>query len=61
SNPGTFGEGLLARYGITAFVYELNCDWIAGLGKAPAADDWRLLGRQLRRVLYDYFADGSLK
>ena len=33
----------------------------AAPGKAPAADDWRLLGRQLRRVLYDYFADGSLK
>ncbi|MBE0536297.1 MAG: succinylglutamate desuccinylase/aspartoacylase family protein [Phycisphaerae bacterium] len=55
-NPGTFGEGLLMRYGICAFVYELNCDWIAGLNKAPTAADWQLLGRQLRKVFSDYFA-----
>lgn len=54
-NPGTIGEGLLERYGIDAFVYELNCDWIAGLKKTPFAEDWRLLGRQLRDVFYEYF------
>ncbi len=55
-NPGTFGEGLLVRYGIFAFTYELNCDWIAGLGKPPTAADWQLLGRQLRKVFAEYFA-----
>ncbi|RJP35192.1 MAG: peptidase M14 [Candidatus Omnitrophota bacterium] len=54
-NPGSFGEGLLERFGIDAFVYELNCDWIEGLKKAPFGEDWELLGRQLREVLYRYF------
>lgn len=54
-NPGTIGCGLLERFGIDAFVYELNCDWIAGLEKVPFGRDWALLGRQLREVFYRYF------
>ncbi len=54
--PWTIGDGLLARYGIDACILELNCDWIAGLGKVPYGRDWELFGRQLRAVLYDYFA-----
>ncbi len=54
-NPGSIGEGLLERYGIDAFVYELNCDWIEGLKKVPYGEDWELLGEQLREVLYHYF------
>jgi len=56
-NPGSFGEGLLERYGIDAFVYELNANWSAGLDKIPMGADWELLGSQLRRVLFDHFSD----
>ncbi|MDO8993275.1 MAG: M14 family zinc carboxypeptidase, partial [Daejeonella sp.] len=54
-NPGSFGEGLAKRYGIDAFVYELNYEWIAGLNKAPMGKDWELLGKQLGKVFYLYF------
>lgn len=56
-NPGTIGEGLVERYGIDAFVYELNCEWIAGLNKVPFGKDWELLGKQLREVFFDYFTE----
>ena len=54
-NPGSFGEGLAKRYGIDAFVYELNYEWAKGLNKAPMAKDWELLGSQLSKVFYLYF------
>lgn len=54
-NPGSFGEGLAKRYGIDAFVYELNYEWIGGLKKVPMGKDWELLGKQLSNVFYDYF------
>jgi len=54
-NPGSIGEGLVERYGIDACVLELNCNWIAGLKKCPAAADWQALGRGLREVFYAYF------
>src|SRR5205085_415810 len=54
-NPGTIGEGLAERYGINAFIYELNFEWIAGLRKVPDGKDWELLGRELRDVFFDYF------
>jgi predicted deacylase len=54
-NPGSFGEGLAKRYGIDAFVYELNYEWIAGLNKVPMGKDWELLGKQLAEVFYLYF------
>ena len=54
-NPGTFGEGLLERYNIDACILELNCDWIAGLQKAPFGKDWELLGAQMRGVFLAYF------
>jgi len=54
-NPGSFGEGLAKRYGIDAFVYELNYEWVAGLNKAPMGKDWELLGKQLAEVFYLYF------
>lgn len=56
-NPGTFGEGLIERYGIDAFIYELNANWIAGLDKVPFGKDWMLLGEQLCDVFYAYFSD----
>jgi hypothetical protein len=56
-NPGTFGEGLVERFGIDAFVFELNQIWIEGLKKEPFGKDWELLGKQLREVFYDYFDD----
>ncbi len=57
-NPGTFGEGLFERYGIIACILELNCDWIAGLGKVPFGKDWELLGEQMCRVFFEYFDTG---
>ena len=54
-NPGSFGEGLLERYGITAFVQELNANWIEGLQQDTGGENWELLGSQLRKVFYEYF------
>ena len=55
-NPGSFGEGMLARFGIDACVYELNYEWAKGLNKEPLGKDWELLGQQLREVFFEYFA-----
>jgi hypothetical protein len=60
-NPGSFGEGLLERYGIDAFVYELNANWIADLNKVPFGDDWMLLGEQLCEVFLAYFSETTSK
>ena len=57
-NHGSIGEGLLERYGIDAFVYELNREWIAGLKKVPFGKDWEQLGSQLRDVFFAYFSEG---
>jgi hypothetical protein len=54
-NPGTIGEGLLERYGITACVQELNANRIAGLDDVARAQHWELFGRQLCKVFYEYF------
>ena len=54
-NPGSFGEGMLARFGIDACVYELNYEWAKGLNKEPMGKDWELLGHQLRDVFFEYF------
>ncbi|HLJ56748.1 MAG TPA: M14 family zinc carboxypeptidase [Chthonomonadaceae bacterium] len=53
--PWTVGVGLLERYGIDACILELNCDWIAGLGRVPFGADWELFGHQLRGALLGYF------
>jgi len=54
-NSGTFGEGLLERYGVDACILELDCDWIAGLNKIPFGKDWEQLGEQMRKVFFAYF------
>jgi hypothetical protein len=54
-NPGSFGEGLLDRFGVDACVYELNYEWAKGLNKKPMGSDWEMLGKQLRDVFYEYF------
>lgn len=56
-NPGTFGEGLLERYGIDACILELNCNWIAGLQQHPSAKAWIDFGRQLGALLEEYFSE----
>ena len=58
-NPGSFGEGLVERYGIDALIYELNANWIAGLNKVPEAADWIKLGEDLDKVFYLYFQDDN--
>ncbi|MBN2132795.1 MAG: succinylglutamate desuccinylase/aspartoacylase family protein [Sedimentisphaerales bacterium] len=54
-NPGTIGEGLLERFGITACVLELNANWIAGLDDYPSARHWQSFGARLCEVFYHYF------
>ena len=54
-NAGTLGEGWLVRYGITAAVHELNCNWIEGLQDYPSSKHWQLYGSQLCDVLDSYF------
>ena len=54
-NPGSFGEGLVERFGIDAFVFELNANWIAGLDEMPEAADWMKMGEDLAKVFYIYF------
>jgi len=56
-NPGSFGEGLLERFGIDACILELNANWIQGLSKVPFGKDWELLGEQFRDVFYEYFSE----
>ena len=55
-NPGSFGEGLIARWGVTALVHELNCNRIAGLDDYPTAANWIRYGEQLAEVFYLYCA-----
>lgn len=59
-NPGTIGEGLLERFGITAFVQELNANWIEGLQAHTSGENWELLGSQIRLVFYEYFREEGL-
>jgi hypothetical protein len=54
-NPGTFGEGLLERYGVTACIHELNANRIAGLNDYPTAANWRRYGEQLAEVFFRFF------
>jgi hypothetical protein len=55
-NAGTFGEGLLERYGIDACILEFNGNWIAGLNRHPSGETWEQFGKQLREVFLGYFA-----
>lgn len=55
--PGSLGEGMVERFGIDAFILELNADWIAGLNKVPFGEDWELFGEQLCDVFYEYFSN----
>jgi hypothetical protein len=54
-NPGTIGEGLLARYGITACIHELNCNRIAGLDDYATGANWKQYGEQLAVVFFKFF------
>lgn len=58
-NPGSIGEGLLARYGIAACVHELNSNWIAGLDDYATAENWVKYGEKLAEVFYRFFATDS--
>lgn len=56
-NPGSIGEGLLTRYGISAVVHELNANWIAGLNDYPYARHWVTYGETFATALFDFFAE----
>ncbi len=51
----TINNGLFSRYQLESFVYELNANWISGLGKVPSAEEWQDTGKGLLNVLSDYF------
>lgn len=53
----SFESGLMLRYGIDAFVYELNAHWIKSLHKKPLSEDWLLIGNQLCHVFDEYFKE----
>jgi hypothetical protein len=55
-NSGTLGSGWLQRYGIDAAVHEFNCNWIAGLERAPLGKDWEDYGANLATVFDEYFS-----
>jgi hypothetical protein len=55
--PVTFSDGMLGKYGIESFVYELNANWLAGLKKIPEIDDYMNIGKNLDRVLYEYLKE----
>lgn len=54
-NPGTLGDGLLARYGIAACIHELNANRIAGLDDYATAAGWKKYGVQLAEVFFRFF------
>jgi hypothetical protein len=55
----SFENGLLARYGIEAMVYELNANYISSLSKMPSQNDWIQIGENLNEVFYEYFRNAS--
>ncbi len=54
SNPGSFGEGWLERYGITAAVLELNANYVAGRNAPPSGALWEEFGEGLVEAFNDY-------
>lgn len=54
-NPGSFGEGMLQRYGVTGCVLELNANWAAGLNDYPSSAHWKTFGEGFAEVLFEYF------
>ncbi|MBI5008336.1 MAG: hypothetical protein HZB98_01490 [Bacteroidia bacterium] len=51
----TINNGLYSRYKLESFVYELNANWITGLGKIPSVSAWKDTGKGLLQVLYEYY------
>jgi hypothetical protein len=54
-NPGTFGDGLCAIYGMDAFIFELKAVCADGLGRAPLHTDWMQMGGDFANVVREYF------
>lgn len=54
-NPGSLGEGLMARYGIAACVHEFNANRIAGLNEPASRRRWEEYGAALPGVFEAYF------
>ncbi len=52
----TINNGLYSRCKLESFVYELNANWITGLGKIPSATDWKVIGKGLLYVFYEYYS-----
>jgi hypothetical protein len=58
-NPGTFGDGLCAIYGMDAFIFELKAICAEGLGRAPLHKDWMQMGGDFANVVREYFKSVS--
>jgi hypothetical protein len=50
-----FEDGLLSRWGIESFVWELNANWNGKTRAMPVAADWISSGEGLNEVFYRYF------
>ena len=56
TSVSTIENGILLRYGIEAFTYELNANWLKGQGMIPSAMEWKKMGAGLLNVLSEYFS-----
>ena len=54
-NPGSLGEGFLARFGIDAAILEFNGNFIAGLQQPALAKHWITFGEDLAQALEAYW------
>jgi hypothetical protein len=53
---GHFADGMLHIYGIDAFIFELNANYLEKLAKMPEINDWKDLGAKLNEVFYQYLS-----
>lgn len=51
---GNMADGMYCKFGIDAFIFELNANYIEELEKIPETNDWINLGAKLNEVFYQY-------
>jgi len=53
----TIENGIWLRYGIEAFTYELNANWLKGQGIVPSAMEWKRMGAGMFIALSEFFGN----
>jgi hypothetical protein len=53
----TIENGMLLKYGIEAFTYELNANWLKGQGMMPSSVEWKKMGAGLLNALREYYSN----